>query len=221
MTEQARCLALFALLAGGCAHTVGAPEVASRAAVELECDSAHTYVQTIARNHYSAGACGQRALYICRSGACDRDSEPALAGDARVIADGRDAHERLNAVRPLVLECTDAETLTLRATFEVDGSLGAFEHDASGIKQCLRFAFAELPPAAHSYEHPIYIEHVFSSVPWEPEERAPVAAVSESAPAVERPPPREESPPSDPSLSEPTGAADQANPAPPEAAGEP
>ena len=185
MSQRPLGIALLFLVS--CVHTVGALEVSGRAAYEMHCPDADLAVQTIARNHYAASGCGQTAVFICRSGACERDSEiTPLPDDATVMPDLDDAHRRLDAIREEVLECLtgDGVQLTLVATMEVDGRLGDhdYTHRAATINErCVRHAFRQVSDAHRTYAHPIYLHHTFSAQPWTPPQPA---APSANAPAT-------------------------------------
>jgi hypothetical protein len=187
----------FALFGGGCAHTVGSLEVAARATVDFDCEATDIYVQTLARNHYAATGCGRRAIFICHSGACARDSEvtPASA-DARVFVDAYEARGRLNLIRGEVLACIAHErsSVIVEVAFAIDGtSRVRRERVGERAGQCLDDTFDAMPPAEHGYEHPLYMRHVFTTEAWAPP--AAPAPPTESTPPVEPVAPVEPPPP--------------------------
>jgi hypothetical protein len=210
--RHALSLTLAATFSAGCGHTVGALEVASRATVEFDCSASHLYVQSLARNHYSVAGCGRRAIFICQSGACERDSEVTpTPADARVVADGNDIRNRLNQVHAAVLACVAEEESTprhLEFEFATDGT---FDYAVVGarvaVTRCLGAALGAIPPASHAYEHPLYLQHRFSQEPWRPLPAAD-AAEAVASPASQPDPITPASPPaSEPPLNEPAASA--------------
>ncbi|RLB57118.1 MAG: hypothetical protein DRJ42_01435 [Deltaproteobacteria bacterium] len=186
-----------ATFTSGCAHTVGAVEVAGRAVVEFDCHADHLYVQTISRNHYAVAGCGSRAVFICRSGACERDSETMAVGDdSRAIMDGRAAHAALGAAREAVLECTEGESLIVEALFDLDGdpSLDFEAPRGKQRRQCIARVLGDIELEAGP-EYPTYVRHVFSETPWAPAEFASVPhAEDEAAPEEDSSPEALEAP---------------------------
>jgi hypothetical protein len=194
--QLSHALTLLCVSVAGCAHTVGALEVASRATVEFDCDTSQTFVQTLARNHYQAVGCGKRAVFICRSGACERDSDVLdTPADAVAAADGQNAHERLNGIRERVLECLEGspDRLELDATFGADGMLSDSDFDLRNKdkRMCIRGALRDLGRVRSGYEHPIYVRHVFSSEPWS---SGPLPERPPATPAVSQPESQPDSP---------------------------
>lgn len=151
---------------GGCGHTVGKVEVASRATAEFACDPTSIYVQTIARNHYRAAGCGKGAVFICRDGACERDSEVLPIGnDARIVGDGHRAHQVFNARRDAVLTCTRGTSLRLEAAFDSEGHPSSMEVDDGHLtihqKACVNQALDRIELGGRP-EFPFDMKHVFS-----------------------------------------------------------
>lgn len=138
----------------------GGTEVASRATVEFSCNGAAVTVQTVARNHFRATGCGKGAVFICHSGACQRDSEVlVIADDARVNADAERAHAVLDAVRDRVLTCSRGRTLRIETAFGADGrqaTMTYIDELPAGHRICVDGALGDVEMGGQP-EYPIFV----------------------------------------------------------------
>jgi hypothetical protein len=121
--------------------------------------------QNVAVNHYRAAGCGKGALYICRSGACERDSELlSVEQNERVMTDGARALEVLAAARDAILSCTNGKHLRLEATFGSDGTLANRRYDDAALSpaedQCVDYTVRQIALGG-SPEYPLYVRYVF------------------------------------------------------------
>ncbi len=156
----------FVVTSAGCGHTVGAMEVATRAAFEFSCDGTTVAVQTVARNHYRATGCAKGAVFICRGGVCERDSEVLVIPDgARANADAQRSHAVLDAVRDRILTCTGGRTFRVEVAFGEDGRQTAMTYIDElplGPRICVDDVLGDIEMGGQP-EYPIFVRHVFSS----------------------------------------------------------
>lgn len=132
-----------------CGGAPSASTIAQRAAVDLECDPDQVLVRRMFGKSYETVGCGRRAVFVCNSRECRRDTEVVTAGaesETGATSDGSSrpqgpagvVHDALWTVHAELEACVSVPTtLVVEVTDGRFTSLEAEEPLSGDARSCL------------------------------------------------------------------------------------
>lgn len=130
-----------------CGGAPSASTIAQRAAVDLQCDPGEVLVRRMFGKTYETVGCGRRAVFVCNSRACRRDTEVVTADESETAGTHGSSssqgpagvvHDALWTVHAELEACVSVPTtLVVEVTDGRISSLEAEEPLSGDVRSCL------------------------------------------------------------------------------------